>query len=137
MLKALVCAGLDARKILEYREKLQQCMRVFGVRSPCSDSATLFILEQLQSAISLRNAVANLIAHQTVRGNELGTSIGPYMRPADFSAAHHFLLLLTANLRKNAVRIFCNRNRQLRFTSDRMAQNLLQIGRQSVTWGTY
>jgi hypothetical protein len=65
-------SGVDAERIREYREKLRQSMRVFGVSTfrhiiECAVTEVL----QLQSDIILRETVAELASRQVKMMNEL------------------------------------------------------------------
>ncbi len=78
--RALFRSGVDADKIREYREKLQQSMRVFGVGvlpSHMIGPALMHHLPQLQSDIILRETVAKLASRQNEMMNELQNRVQP------------------------------------------------------------
>lgn len=66
--KALFRSGIDAGKIQDYREKLKQSMRVFGVSIYYyewrTDDTYACVCFQLQTDISLRETVAKLASQQ-------------------------------------------------------------------------
>ncbi|KAF8344963.1 hypothetical protein F5887DRAFT_1282952 [Amanita rubescens] len=80
-LTSMLRSGVDAERIQEYREKLRQSMRVFGVSTFRHITECVVIkgayLPQLQSDIILRETVAKLASRQVKMMNELKARATP------------------------------------------------------------
>ena len=78
--QAFFRSGVDADKIREYREKLQQSMRVFGVGilpTRIIGPTLMHHLPQLQSDIILRETVAKLVYRQNEMMNRFQNRAQP------------------------------------------------------------